>query len=133
MLISWVSLFISFLTLAESDDPGAPISKFFFPYLIVGFALLVAWWMNLIKGARNLQQAEWVSIILWTVPARYVAAFSAIGRNKQIKWAGICSSVTRRECFHSCFMFHVSSAARLRLDSASGQVLLKTFKLKIII
>jgi hypothetical protein len=82
-LISWVSLFISFLALAESDDPGAPISKFFFPYLIVGFALLVAWWMNLIKGARNLQQAEWDSIILWTVPASYVAAFSAIGRNKQ--------------------------------------------------
>jgi hypothetical protein len=93
MLISWVSLSISFITLAESDDPGAPISKFFFPHLIFDFARLVAWWMNLIKGARNLRQAEWVSMVLWTVPANYAAAFSAMGRNKQIKWAGIASSV----------------------------------------
>jgi hypothetical protein len=53
--------------------------------------------------------------------------FQLLGETSKIKWAGICSSVTRRECFHSCFMFHVSSAARLRLDSASSQVLLKTF------
>jgi hypothetical protein len=90
-------------------------------------ASLVAWWMSLIKGSRNLQQAEWDSITLCTVPADYVATFQLWGETSKLKWPGIRSSVTRRECFHSCFMFHVSSAARLRINSASGQILLKTF------
>ncbi|PMD15776.1 hypothetical protein NA56DRAFT_709426 [Hyaloscypha hepaticicola] len=47
---------------------------------------LVAWWMNLmilIKGARKLRQAEWVSVILWTVPVRSYISLGTPATNIQ--------------------------------------------------
>jgi hypothetical protein len=93
MLIQWLSLLVSILHLPTYGAPDAPISKSFYAHLIFDFARLLTWWINLIKGAINVREAEWISVVLWTLPAYHTAVFSSIGREKGKRWAGKVSSI----------------------------------------
>jgi hypothetical protein len=93
MLIQWFSPLLSLLHLPNYGEPDAPIPKSFYLHLVFDFARLLTWWINLIKGAVNIRQAEWSSVVLWTLPATHAAVFSSLGRNKGTRWAGKVSSI----------------------------------------
>jgi hypothetical protein len=93
MIIQWLSLLLSIVHLPNYGDPDAPISKSFYAHLVFDFARLLIWWIKLIKGAINLREAEWVSVVLWTLPAYHTAVFSSIGREKGKRWAKRVSSI----------------------------------------
>ncbi|PMD39338.1 hypothetical protein L207DRAFT_584716 [Hyaloscypha variabilis F] len=93
MLIQWLSLLISVLHLPNYGGPDAPISKSFYAHLVFDFVRLLTWWINLFRGAINVREAEWISVVLWTLPAYHTAVFSSIGQEKGKRWAGKVSSI----------------------------------------
>jgi hypothetical protein len=93
MLIQWFSLLLSLVHLPNYGAPDAPITKSFYAHLVFDFVRLLTWWINLIKGAINPREAEWISVVLWTLPATHAAVFSSLGRTKGKRWAGKVSSI----------------------------------------